>query len=311
MITENWNEREKSQDGKEWDVFISHASEDKEEFVRPLAEALQRCGVRVWYDEFELKTGDSLLDSIDKGLKNLKFGIIVCSPCFFEKNWANYELKSLLIRQINDERVILPIWHNIDKDYIREKSLYLLDIKALSTEMPWNDLLDKILETVRLDIINSHLMLKMGEELHKKAKELPKEEIPISQLNDSAIRHKSMPMHLVIATRLISEVFWDVINAEYNEMVADFAKDLDYNREFIIWSAMANAYIAFIRETHCDFSDTEKKKEVMGLLLDYTTRGELENSHKLVRINEREYIYLIKLFVDNYNHITSMIKKYE
>lgn len=41
-------------------MFISHASEDKEDFVRPLAETLQQLGVNVWYDEFTLKVGDSL-----------------------------------------------------------------------------------------------------------------------------------------------------------------------------------------------------------------------------------------------------------
>ena len=45
---------------KEYDVFISHASEDKEEVARPLAEALRKNGLSVWYDEFELKIGDSL-----------------------------------------------------------------------------------------------------------------------------------------------------------------------------------------------------------------------------------------------------------
>jgi hypothetical protein len=44
----------------EWDVFVSHASEDKEGFVRPLAEALKDRGLRVWFDEFTLRVGDSL-----------------------------------------------------------------------------------------------------------------------------------------------------------------------------------------------------------------------------------------------------------
>lgn len=36
------------------DLFISHASEDKEELVRPLAAELMKYGVDIWYDEFEL-----------------------------------------------------------------------------------------------------------------------------------------------------------------------------------------------------------------------------------------------------------------
>lgn len=295
---------------KEWDVFISHASEDKEDFVRPLAEKLQKCGVKVWYDEFELKMGDSLSDSINRGLQESRYGIIVFSQAFFEKEWAKYELKSLFMRQMNRERAILPIWHNINKDFIREKSLYLLDIKALSSEMGWDELVDNILEIVRPDIIDSHLMLKMGVELHKRVKELPIVEISASKLHNSPIRHKTLPVHLIIASRLISEVFWDVLPMDYVDMVTDFARDLDYDKEFIIWSAMANSYVAFIRETQCGVNDVSKKREAISLLLMYSHKGQLEEVSCLENINESEYYYLIKLFIDNYDHIISMVKKY-
>jgi len=46
------------EDNRKFDVFISHASEDKDDIVRPLANALQAAGLEVWYDEFELKIGD-------------------------------------------------------------------------------------------------------------------------------------------------------------------------------------------------------------------------------------------------------------
>ena len=58
-----------------WDVFISHASEDKSEFVRALSRQLRAFGVKVWYDEFSLKVGDSLSRSLDKGLANSNYGL--------------------------------------------------------------------------------------------------------------------------------------------------------------------------------------------------------------------------------------------
>lgn len=78
---------------KEYDVFISHASEDKDSVVRPLALALKEKGVNVWYDEFELKIGDSLRRKIDQGLSKSKFGIVVISRSFIKKdgqtmNWT-------------------------------------------------------------------------------------------------------------------------------------------------------------------------------------------------------------------------------
>ena len=53
---------------KQHDAFISHASEDKEAIVRPLAEALVARGLDVWYDEFALRVGSSLRRTIDAGL---------------------------------------------------------------------------------------------------------------------------------------------------------------------------------------------------------------------------------------------------
>ena len=67
-------------DDEVYDVFISHASEDKEEVVRPLANALRKAGLKVWYDEFELHIGDSLRRKIDQGLEKIRFGIVVISP---------------------------------------------------------------------------------------------------------------------------------------------------------------------------------------------------------------------------------------
>src|SRR5262245_35491343 len=71
------------------EVFISHASEDKERFVRALADLMQSAGVRVWYDEFSLRIGDSLRASIDRGLARCRYAIIVLSPAFCSKAWTN------------------------------------------------------------------------------------------------------------------------------------------------------------------------------------------------------------------------------
>lgn len=118
----------------QYDVFISHASEDKDDFVRPLAENLSSEGVNVRYDEFELELGDSLRDSIDKGLANSVYGIIVLSEAYFEKDWAQYELDGLVARDIGDEKVILPIWYRISKDEIMNNSPTLADRYALRTD---------------------------------------------------------------------------------------------------------------------------------------------------------------------------------
>lgn len=119
----------------QYDLFISHASEDKEEFVRPLAETLENIGVKVWYDEFTLKVGDSLRQSIDQGLVNSRFGTVILSSAFCSKNWTQYELDSMVAREMHGHKMILPIWHKIKKDEVMKFSPSLADKVALNTSM--------------------------------------------------------------------------------------------------------------------------------------------------------------------------------
>jgi TIR domain len=99
-----------------WDVFISHASEDKPDVVLPLAQALTRAGLTVWLDRHELKIGDSLHQKIDEGLANSSFGIVVVSPSFLAKRWPKLELDGLLTAEgVAGRKLILPVWHDIDR----------------------------------------------------------------------------------------------------------------------------------------------------------------------------------------------------
>jgi hypothetical protein len=118
---------------REYDVFISHATEDKAEIVRPLAEALVSADLRVWYDEFELRIGDSLRRKIDAGLTKSRFGVVVLSHSFFAKNWPQYELDGLVTREMTGEQVILPLWHRITKSEVIAQSPSLADKVARST----------------------------------------------------------------------------------------------------------------------------------------------------------------------------------
>ncbi len=84
------------------DVFISHASEDKEAIAKPLADALKARGLAVWYDDFSLKLGDSLRQSVDRGLARSRLGVVILSPYFFEKHWPAQELNGLATREVDD-----------------------------------------------------------------------------------------------------------------------------------------------------------------------------------------------------------------
>lgn len=116
-----------------YDVFISHASEDKDSVVRPLAQALVAQGLKVWYDEFELKIGDSLRRKIDRGLAMSRFGIVVLSQAFIRKGWTNYELDGIISKANTGEQVLLPIWHGITKQEVLDYSPSLADKVARNT----------------------------------------------------------------------------------------------------------------------------------------------------------------------------------
>lgn len=118
---------------RDFDVFISHASQDKESVVRPLAKALRTGGLEVWYDEFELKIGDSLRRKIDSGLARSRFGVVVLSKEFFKKGWTNYELDGLVTRSVTGEQILLPIWHDVTKREVIDYSPSLADKLARST----------------------------------------------------------------------------------------------------------------------------------------------------------------------------------
>lgn len=119
----------------EYDLFISHASEDKEEFVRPLAETLENIGVKVWYDEFTLRVGDSLRKKIDHGLIKSRFGTVILSSSFCSKEWTQYELDSMVAREMNGHKMILPIWHKVTKNDVLNFSPALADKVALNTSI--------------------------------------------------------------------------------------------------------------------------------------------------------------------------------
>lgn len=126
------------------DFFICHASEDKNDFVRPFAEALRASGVSVWYDEFELTIGDSLQEMISKGLNASKYGIIVLSKNFFQKTWTKSELAAFFSKEhINKTKCVLPLWHNVTLPEVASFNAFLADRVAWNTSEPLNDLAHK------------------------------------------------------------------------------------------------------------------------------------------------------------------------
>lgn len=124
-----------STDGQ-YDVFLSHASEDKDEVARPLLEALEELGLTVWFDELKIKVGQSIRQEIETGISGAKFGVVVLSPSFFAKQWTQAELDALFDKKMaTDQNLILPIWHRVTKEEVASHSPLLAGLLALNTSM--------------------------------------------------------------------------------------------------------------------------------------------------------------------------------
>lgn len=162
-----------------WDVFISHAFEDKE-YVRELATALLRKGIKVWFDEFELKTGDGLTRTIDHGLSESRYGIVVLSPNFFSKEWTQKELGALTSRETKDEKILLPIWHNIAQKEVAKYSPMLADRVAIMSDAG----IEKTVETLYSVISGSKIRTYLEVDL---------------EISKKILRNKQIEMEAVLA----------------------------------------------------------------------------------------------------------------
>ena len=120
---------------EEYDAFISHAWEDKEDFVDEFVDELKKQGLKVWYDTNKLKWGDSMREKIDKGLAKSRYGVVVLSPNYIaeHKYWTKAELNGLFQVESINGKVILPIWHNLTKKQVVEYSPIIADRKAMTT----------------------------------------------------------------------------------------------------------------------------------------------------------------------------------
>jgi len=136
-------------------IFISHASEDKDEVARPMSCLLAALGHEVWFDEFSLDIGSALREQIDKGLSSSDFGVVILSHAFFSKDWPKDELEGLLsiekrhCRTIGPRRKrILPVWHNVGIEDVENFSPILAGRLGVSTSLGLDSVVKAIVATI-------------------------------------------------------------------------------------------------------------------------------------------------------------------
>lgn len=280
-------------ENKKYDLFISHASEDKDSLVRPLVTILERLSVNVWYDEFSLQLGDGLTESIDKGLKESKYGLVVLSKSFLAKRWTDYEYRSLMTREIDGERVILPLWYGVTKEDVKGYSLYLADIKAFTINKSNLGLaiLD-ILKVVRRDIWSQ---LRMNCMLRKAVNGGRAKVVSLSDIKKQKCKQSKLTQNQLVRSKAIYYGIGKHLNLPFDEYINEFEQDIVPERELQNWEIMNACYLEML-ELHQDATDGEKFEYYM-ILLSISSGMQVPSK---VMLSEEVFKELISLWEDNY-----------
>jgi len=235
------------QDKSEWDVFISHANEDKENFVEPLVQALAVLGAKVWYDRFSLSVGDSLSRSIDNGLSRSRYGIVILSAAFFAKQWPDYELRGLIAKEIQFGKTILPVWHNVTREDVLRYSPSLADKVALSSlnKNPL-ELAVELLSTIRPDLFEKlHQRIAYQEAIKRgENKTVTPEELATFKVGP--IRHDRFSASFIARIRLIRAAIWEVYPHSMKFWLDGFKRDFSPNKEIMWWEHIASCYLEYV-----------------------------------------------------------------
>jgi hypothetical protein len=129
----------------DFDAFISYSIEDKS-FARNLATALRDRGVRLWYDEGELRLGDSILRQVEHALERSQFYILLLSPNYMSKSWTQFELGAAMSREATSQKGhVLPIYLHTNPSEIVKFSPTIANIVGIrADDYSVGDIADKI-----------------------------------------------------------------------------------------------------------------------------------------------------------------------
>jgi TIR domain len=222
---------------KPWDIFISHASDDKEAFVDPLARRLKQLAVRVWYDQFVLLPGDRLSEKIAEGLAKSRCGLLVISHSFIRKRWTRYEMSGLVNRFVEDNARLIPIWLDVTRTDVVDLSPALADLVSIrATEHDVNSCALEILRVVRPQLHENLSMLAQVD-----SGMFIKKKVPRRNLKDGPIRHHDLPESLLVRIQNIWFATRDLIPGPLSKAIENFQRDLRPEREVEVWERIISA----------------------------------------------------------------------
>ncbi len=209
------------------DVFLCHASEDKEEIVRPITEAFKVAGISFWYDEAEIKWGDSIIQNVNEGLRISRYVIVVLSATFIQKNWPQREINAVLNMEASSGKVkILPLLVGSRKEQEMIISKYpLLNDKRF---LPWDGNVKSIVDAM-LDRLGRKL--KSSENRKGKIDSGVGIKIPLPKLQKK-FSQRDKDLYLKEAFQEIKKYFRAALGQlerNYNEIETDYSEVHNFN----------------------------------------------------------------------------------
>lgn len=272
----------------EYDVFISHASEDKDSIARPLASNLRQLGLSVWYDEFTLKIGDSLSASIDRGLRSSRFGVVVLSTAFVSKPWPEYEYRSLIALESGETNRILPVRHNISREDLLKFSPHLVDKLAIDADrLPLIGVaaaIAQVANPAKFHEFSRRLAL-------RRQLDADAQWVALSKTAPWPWMREPLSESQLRRLRLVQEALMDVYPQEWDEIVHDFRLDRLDGRdgEIEIWERIAGTYLNISRRYRLKAS---KRKSLIQYLLNMSLGHEISSGSEVpdwLRAAAREF----------------------
>lgn len=249
------------------ELFISHASEDKADLVRPLADYLQRAGITVWYDEFSLTAGDSLSRSIDDGLTRARYGLVVISPHFIEKRWPEYELRGLTAKEISSEnKVVIPLWHNVSREDLLKFSPPLADkVAVVSTGLKLHEIAERVVRAIRPDLARKMSILRalLRRETNGEIITATPDQIALMPLPKEFVTEGHVAIRVLNIVNTLGQSSPRLVG-DFETFLTDLHRDIHPEIELRVWEVMTAAYLEVIR--HFDLSTDDRSKLVELLL---------------------------------------------
>jgi hypothetical protein len=133
-----------------YDLFISHAVEDKILLVNELAARLEAQGIKVWYTGQELSIGDVVCDTLVEGMRHCRYGIVVFSPSYISKMKPSAEFSTLINYKRQGEKVIIPVLFEVTPGELAIRSILPHNVMAIYSSNGLDDIVTRLLQQINL-----------------------------------------------------------------------------------------------------------------------------------------------------------------